>query len=369
MKLLAITKDYYLKNILPREKAMKENPKAFIDLLGNVRNSRLLTIKNGIGYIAINGELGNDIWSETQYSDIIESLKEAEQNEEVKEVVLEMNTPGGYVDGVIPVVEAIRNFKKPISARAGYLIASAGYWIASATNKIVATTNIAMFGSIGVIVSYYDDKEYLEKLGVKEIILTSENAPDKYTDPATTEGQKKIIDRLNKVHTEFASSVAKGRGKTIDEINSTFGKGDVLFSEDALKIGMIDEISTTTTLEETNTMEMTQEQLNKQIAEAKAEAKQEMLADIKKHFKFLGKVSNEKIVANIENQKSFLDCSEDYYEEALQNELKKARIEAGKENEEVTAEDTVDKEEHQEEEKEKLDVKKMEEMATNEFFI
>jgi len=365
MKLLAVTKDYYLNKILPREKMLQEDPKAIYSLRTE-SGGGITQIKGNTATIFITGELGNDWWSDTQYTAIINAIENAEANPDVEKIVLEMNTPGGYVDGVIDVVKAIRNAKKPITAKAGYLIASAGYWIASATDKIVATTNIASFGSIGVLVSYVDYSEYLKKEGIKEIVLTSTDAPEKYIDGGTEEGQKKIIERLNRIHLEFVESVAKGRNTTVETVNETFGKGGVLFAEEALKIGMIDEI----TNEEEEINEMANEITQQQLEEAVANAKKEVLEDVAKHLKFVGKVETDKIIANIKEQKSFLEVAESYYDEALQSELAKARIEGNKEEEQeaIKTEDEADKQRHQEEE-EKLDLEKMNELAKQEFFI
>ena len=96
-------------------------------------------------------------------------MLEAAAHRNISSVVLDIDSGGGAVDAVAPLVQSItktRNqAKKPVVA-SGDLVASAAYWTAAACNKIIANNDIsAEFGSIGVMMSFWDVKPYYEKAG------------------------------------------------------------------------------------------------------------------------------------------------------------------------------------------------------------
>ena len=319
---LTVTKEHYENFVLPITKKEIDNP-SIIKEKTFFPDPELKRGSDGAieGVIPIRGTLG--AWYGTLYEDINTGIERLENDPKVKRIIFDINSPGGYVDGVIETAQKIKNSKKETIAKVGYMAASGAYWIASQCDKIVATTKIAMFGSIGVIVSFYDWKEYLEKAGIKEVVITSTDAPKKYVDPASKEGAKEILARLDKIHNEFATAVATGRNTSLESVNNDFGKGGVLFAEEAKKVGMIDEI---TNILEGNQMEKTekvysQEELNEKIEAAEKAAARAAKAEFLKHAEFFGRANNETILENIKQDKPFVDCVKDYYEEEYANKV------------------------------------------------
>lgn len=356
MTLIACTKEHYENVILPRTKREIEDPKLYFGMIEPQRkNYNIIMTKDGKreAIIKVYGELGSSWWG-TRYSDIQDNVKEADSDPEVDSIILDINSPGGYVDGVSETAEVIRNAKKPTIARVGYVAASGAYWLACACNKIEATTKVAIFGSIGVVVSYYDWSKYLENNGIKEIVITSTDAPKKRLDPATEEGRNDLLEILDKTHTIFAEAVAIGRKTTIEKVNSDFGKGGVLIASDALKVGMIDKINIG---EISNNSEeyMTQERTYSQ-AEYDSGVKC-AVENVLKHAKFIGRAKTETVIANMTAMKPYADCVEDYCEQEAALKTLNANIEASdqtahvggdqalkdpkKEDEEKKASDTV----------------------------
>lgn len=217
-------------------------PEAFIHTMTTkVRDGRHLTIVGDTAHIPVVGVLEKSpsfmsflFGGGTIYGDIAQALIDAQRNDQVKQIVLEVDSPGGGVEGLQTVVDAMNTVDKQIIAQVTDKAASGGYWIASQADKIIVNNSAAEVGSIGVVVSMPIDDEY--------VTLTSTNAPFKRPDPETDEGRKAIIAKLDQTHERFATAIAKGRGTTVEDVNENYGRGRMVSAESALAAGMIDGI-------------------------------------------------------------------------------------------------------------------------------
>lgn len=320
--------------ILSLKKAQEQKAALFLSGMFETPEAPELVVENNTGKISISGILTkDDRWYGSTYQDLENLLTEAENNPEVETIEFYINSPGGEVNGVENIATRIKNSHKKTVAKVDYLAASAAYWLASATDEIIATGKLASFGSVGVIVTAYDYKEYFEQMGIKEIVLTSTDAPEKNINITEKDGQEKIIERLNKTHAIFAEFVATQRNTDIDNVNKNYGKGSVLIASEALSAGMIDKIETQNTAAGGN--------MEKDKQNANASETQTHLAkdEIMKHLAFLGHVDHEKIRANIEADKPYIECLESYVEEKAENKWKKERIEDNKEEPQLLTKD------------------------------
>lgn len=182
-----------------------------------------------------------DLWAwfldlpNTTYSDIATSVSLAENDPSVTEIVYDIESGGGTVDGLVDALATIDAGKKPARVESG-LAASAGYWIASraaaGSGKIIAKHELAEFGSIGVAVRMLKREDVFD--------IASTNAPNKRPDPSTEEGQAVIRGELDAVHDLFVKDVAEARGVDVEKVNSDFGQGGVFLAKEAKRRGMID---------------------------------------------------------------------------------------------------------------------------------
>ena len=172
----------------------------------------------------------------TTYPEIIQSLALAAADPTVKRVVLNVNSPGGYVGGLFDTLAALEAFSKPKETVAA-MADSAAYAIAALGGKITATNPAAEFGSVGVCATYvqYDFEKVYE--------ITSSNAPNKRPDPSTEEGQAVIRKYLDAIEELFVDAIAKGRGTTAENVTTNFGRGEVMLAGAAKKLGLIDKIT------------------------------------------------------------------------------------------------------------------------------
>lgn len=170
-----------------------------------------------------------------------QDLESALQDPAIERIVLNVNSPGGQVDGINELADMIRagNSRKPVIAYVDGLAASAAYWIASAAGQIVANES-AFLGSIGVVAAISDSRSADEKRGVKRYEIVSSQSPRKRPDPATEAGRGQILEQVDALAQLFIDRVAGFRGASSDQVVDNFGRGGVLPARAAQAAGMID---------------------------------------------------------------------------------------------------------------------------------
>jgi ClpP class serine protease len=180
--------------------------------------------------------------SQTIYKTIVESVKMAESMASVKQIRFEFSSPGGFVEGVESAAIAIKQAKKPTIGVVTHQACSGAFWLLSQCDFKIAATPLAQVGSIGVIIEAIDRKKEDKERGIKRIVMTSRNAPNKFKDIATEEGQKKIIDHITKIESVFFERVAEGFSVSVETVKNDFGQGGVLIGAEAVKAGMLEKI-------------------------------------------------------------------------------------------------------------------------------
>lgn len=174
-------------------------------------------------------------------------VMEAGRHKNIKSIVLEIDSGGGSVDAVAPMIDAIRKAQesKPVVAWAD-LSASAAYWTASATNLIIASNDISSeFGSIGVMMSFIDARPVWEKEGYK---FHKIYAPE--SDQKNLPFEKALLGDYDMIKTEelsplarkFQKEVRNNRKGKIDITQKGILNGKMFFARDAIKVGLADEI-------------------------------------------------------------------------------------------------------------------------------
>ncbi len=212
----------------------------------------LYQVIDGDARIPISGILGNrrsffdilfGLAPARTYDEIIEAVQQADQDSAVQRIVLDVNSPGGWVDGLDDAAQAIAAAGKPTFALVRDMAASAAYWLASQADRIEVTSPAVRVGSIGILATILDDKEMLKNMGLEEIVVISTDSPRKYVDPVTEAGQAEIREVLDGLLRVFLERVATGRKTSLSTVKSTFGQGALVMARWAKISGMIDEIS------------------------------------------------------------------------------------------------------------------------------
>lgn len=179
------------------------------------------------------------------YGDIIEAIHTADGDPDVDRIVLDIDSPGGNVEGFFDLARAVRLTKTRIEAEVTDVALSAAYGIAAVTDRITLNNPMGAVGSVGVVTRRFIDEHVVR--------ITSTAAPLKAPDADTPEGIKAIRDELDAIHAEFVAIIAQGRtaalGRTVDEeeVNEEFGRGAVVLGRAAVAAGMIDGIASALT--------------------------------------------------------------------------------------------------------------------------
>lgn len=179
-----------------------------------------------------------DFSGATSLEGFMKDFAAAEVDDDITDIVLYTDTPGGVVTGIAEAGQMIASSSKKVTAYVTGSAASAGYWLASQANKIVVSPT-AYVGSIGVVTSRYrTSKED------KTIEFVSSQSPKKRINPETKEGAADIVAELDQIAEVFISTVAEGRDVDEKTVLKDFGKGGGLIGQYAVDAGMADSVGT-----------------------------------------------------------------------------------------------------------------------------
>ena len=169
----------------------------------------------------------------TTYSEIIKSVALADMDPAVKTIQLTVNSPGGQATtGWLEAMQAVAGATKPVEALVGDMAASAAFGLVSQAGKITAQNSLSKVGSVGAAT--------VMRISDEVVSITSTNAPDKRPDPKTDAGKATIRKDLDATETIFIDTIATGRGTTAANVRENFGRGAVVYAQDAIAKGMID---------------------------------------------------------------------------------------------------------------------------------
>ncbi|WP_278022743.1 signal peptide peptidase SppA [Flavobacterium ginsengisoli] len=172
------------------------------------------------------------------------SLQEARKNDDIKAIVLRIDSPGGSAltsDLIWREIEVTKKVK-PVVVSMGNYAASGGYYIACNANKIFAENN-TITGSIGVFGMLPNFSPLANKLGINsEQVKTHENAAN-YSPflPVDEKFKAFTLEGVEKIYNTFVTHVAEGRKMTFSQVDS-IAQGRVWSGTEALKIGLVDKI-------------------------------------------------------------------------------------------------------------------------------
>jgi protease-4 len=182
------------------------------------------------------GEIGG-----TKFS---RELRKLRQDENVKAIVLRVNSPGGSASASEVIQREIRLLKKvkPVIVSMGTYAASGGYWISAYGDRIFAEPT-TITGSIGVFGIQFDVKKLANNFGITFDSVKTGKFADALTisRPKTPEELAVLQRMVDWIYGEFVTKVAEGRKlepARVEEI----AQGRVWSGAEALNIGLVDEI-------------------------------------------------------------------------------------------------------------------------------
>jgi protease-4 len=174
--------------------------------------------------------------------EIIDQLRKADADNDVKSILFRVNSPGGTAAASQEIFREVGRTKKPVVVSIGDIGASGAYYIASAADRIVASP-ASEIGSIGVIVEAPNYQELFKKLGIDYVVITQ----GKYKDmgnpnrPLRPEERAILEEQIRIIYEQFVDDVAEGR-KISHEKMLSLATGQTFTGTQALKLGLIDDL-------------------------------------------------------------------------------------------------------------------------------
>lgn len=197
--------------------------------------------KNEILHLEINGVIMNG-------KKFLAQLKKYKDDDSVKAIVIDINSPGGAVG---PSQEIFREIsrakvetKKPVVCVSTGLIASGGYYAALSCDKIVVAPG-AMIGSIGVIMEFANLEKLYDWAKISRFTIKSGKFKDSGAEYRSMRDDEKQLfqDMIDEVYAQFRDQVAQSRKLEVDFVNQ-YADGRVMTGAKAVKLKFADEEGT-----------------------------------------------------------------------------------------------------------------------------
>ena len=212
-----------------------------------------LTLKKGdssavIQKISIEGEINAEMTNTYSRGSVLNQIKEAKNNPNVKAILLSVNSPGGGVYETVELYNALKNSGKDVYVSMKKTAASGGYYVSTAAKKIFVNTETTT-GSLGVIMSYVSAQKFLNDHGIKqETIRSGEQKAVGGLTEDLPESTRKILQEQNKeAYERFVKAIAEGRHLSEDEVKKladgrTYTGTQAVANKLADKVGTEDEL-------------------------------------------------------------------------------------------------------------------------------
>jgi len=211
------------------------------------RSGGMVAVLPIYGVIAHRANMITETSGGTSIEKFTSQFRQVVNDPQVKAIVLDVDSPGGGVDGVDELSSEIFNARtqKRIVALANAWALSAGYYIASAADELIVTPT-GEVGSIGVWTAHEDWSKALEAEGVKVTLVSAgkyKTEGNPY-EPLGEEAQSAIQNRVNDFYGMFVRAVARNRDVPVAEVRGGFGEGRVVGAKEAVRLGMADRVAT-----------------------------------------------------------------------------------------------------------------------------
>lgn len=190
-----------------------------------------------VGVVEIVGVIANS-------REILEQLKRFREDEDIKAIVVRVDSPGGVVgpsQEIYREVVRTRTTKKVIASM-GAVAASGGYYVIAGADGIVANPG-TITGSIGVIMEYTNFRELFHKIGLSPVVIKSGKFKDAGSPvrDMTPEEEQLLKDFVDQLHQQFVSAIAEGRRIELEKVQE-LADGRIYTGQDAKEIGLVDRI-------------------------------------------------------------------------------------------------------------------------------
>jgi protease-4 len=200
---------------------------------------RQLALGSGVGLVELKGMIIDS-------QDIVKQLNYLRKNDNVKTVVLRIDSPGGVVGPSQEIHAEVKKLaaRKKVVVSMGSIAASGGYYVASAASSIYANPG-TITGSIGVLMKFANLEGLMGKIGMKSFTLRTGKFKDVGSPARTMTDQEKAMLQavIDDTHAQFVRAVAEGRKLPVAEVGK-IADGRIFTGEQAMALKLVDRIGT-----------------------------------------------------------------------------------------------------------------------------
>ncbi len=218
----------------------------FFDYQSLIATHPSLLIDDTVGIIVAKGTIlnGNQPAGQIGGESTSKLLRKARFDDQVKAVVLRVDSPGGSAfasEQIRQEVLALKTAGKPVVVSMGSYAASGGYWISASADYIYATPT-TLTGSIGIFGMVTTFEDSLSSIGIHtDGVATSDWAGISVTKGLTPEIKSVIQRHIERGYQDFISLVATERDMSLEDVD-TIAQGRVWSGKKAVELGLVDEL-------------------------------------------------------------------------------------------------------------------------------
>lgn len=198
-----------------------------------------LVVGSGVGLVEVKGLIIDS-------QEIVGQLNDFRKNENVKAVVLRIDSPGGVVGPSQEIFAEVKKLAavKKVVVSMGSIAASGGYYIAAPASLILANPG-TITGSIGVLMRFSNLEGLMGKIGLKSFTLKTGKFKDVGSPVRTMTDQDKAMLQsvIDNTHLQFVKAVAEGRKLPVRDV-SAIADGRIFSGEQAVALKLVDRTGT-----------------------------------------------------------------------------------------------------------------------------
>ncbi|MEY2466756.1 MAG: hypothetical protein QOD03_1277 [Verrucomicrobiota bacterium] len=221
----------------------------FYKMLREKMKPQMSVREDGIAVVPVEGVLARKpdvfelFYGMEDSTNVLDMVENARRNPDVKGVLLNVDSPGGFLTGGPEIADAIKatDKQKPVVSWVGGTMASLAYYIGSQASQVIASRS-AQVGSIGVFTTHIDYSKMLEVAGVKVEVIKNKEADYKAAGVMGTalsdEQRAHIQERIQSSFKDFKRAVKSARPNVADETL----RGQVLSGSEAKSAGLVDRV-------------------------------------------------------------------------------------------------------------------------------
>ena len=197
-----------------------------------------------VGLVEVKGTIGSEGPQGADADKIVKLLKKYEKDDEIKSIVLRVDSPGGSVAPSQEIHDAVKRIKgkKKVVVSMGGLAASGGYYISAPADKIYAEPG-TLTGSIGVIFTHFNVRGLLEWAKIDETTLKAGKYKDTLSPfrPLQDTDREEIQSISDDIYGQFVKAVAEGRGLPEAKVRE-IAEGRIYTGHKAKELKLVDEL-------------------------------------------------------------------------------------------------------------------------------